>query len=298
MAEKYLCHKSTDPRKVTPKKRRDLLTSTYIAQNYSAWFKYDGCQAIIKLYTDGRLPMCYSRTGEEYVSFLPAAKELAKKLHSSVHHEGGLVVFAEAWKPDTEFRHLSGEFRRGEQSDTLQLMVWDVVTMAEFDAGVSTVPFRKRLERVQALYEHRGPLTYIAESWDAGTYGVPQDLSNALVKAGGSDGAVFRDMEAGWERGKENGDESLKIKAEESLDLRVTAVHEALGEKTGRTVYTVDVEYKGTTTRVGSGIPHSFDAVPKVGDIIEVLCMAINKNNTLREPRFKGIRHDKTQPDG
>lgn len=302
MTEKYLCHKSTDPRKVVPAARRKELTDDYIGENYVASFKYDGCQAIIKLYTDGRLPVCLSRTGEEYASFRPAAKQLAKLLHPVVHNEQGLVVFAEAWKPDTEFRFLSGEFRRGEESDTLELKVWDAVPMRDFDQGSSGMPFSDRLSRLlYPVIDNRGtdfPLVSMAEAWPAGTYGSPQDLANTLVKAGGSDGAVFRRMDAGWERGKENGDESLKIKSEVSLDLRVVAVHEEPGKKTGRPVFTVSVEYQGAVSKVGSGMPHERGAVPKVGDIIEVLCMAVNKNFTLREPRFKGIRYDKLLPDG
>lgn len=299
MADKYLCHKSTDPRKVVPKKRRDVLTMDYIGENYRAYFKYDGCQAITILYADGRMPLCLSRTGEEYVSFLPAARQLAAVLRPQVNLYNGLVVFSEAWKPDTEFRHLSGAFRRGQEDPELQLRVWDAVTIAEFDAGKSHLPFATRLDEYlfPLILASPHPLVAMAESWAPGTYGNPQDLSNTLVKGGGADGAVFRDMLAGWEKGKENGDESLKVKSEVSLALRVIDVHEEPGAKTGRPVFTITVEYRGARTKVGSGMPHERDAVPKVGDIVEVLCMEVRSNSVLREPRYKGKRDDVHTPD-
>jgi DNA ligase-1 len=91
--------------------------------------------------------------------------------------------------------------------------------------------------------------------------------------------------------------EIIKVKPTLSLDLRVLQVHVAEGIKTGRPVHTIDVWYNGVRTRVGSGIPHSFNDVPQAGQIVEIECMGLTLTGALREPRFKGIRLDKEQPD-
>ena len=125
----------------------------------------------------------------------------------------------------------------------------------------------------------------------------PKHIAREYVLRGGYDGIVLRNPDAPWVAGVAREGELIKVKPETSLDLRVVEVNMAYGEKTGRPVYTVDVTFKGITTTVGSGIPHTEQDVPKVGDIIEVECMCVNPNFTLREPRFKAIRHDKTEPD-
>jgi DNA ligase-1 len=76
-----------------------------------------------------------------------------------------------------------------------------------------------------------------------------------------------------------------------------TAYSYKKGEKTGRDVLTLTVAYRGVETEVGSGIPHDLHWTDAFAKIVEIECMAVNPNNTLREPRFKGLRWDKERPD-
>lgn len=57
------------------------------------------------------------------------------------------------------------------------------------------------------------------------------------------------------------------------------------------------MEFQGKRLGVGSGVPHKLEDVPKVGDIVEVEAMDLSGDGLLREPRFKGIRFDKLEPD-
>ena len=123
-------------------------------------------------------------------------------------------------------------------------------------------------------------------------------LAAAKLKATGKyDGAILRDPNAGYKIGLVKNGEIVKVKPVFSLDLRVTDVFTELGEKTGRNVYSIEVIYKGVKSKVGSGIPHNRADVPNIGDIAEVECMDFTADGKLREPRFKGIRHDKESPD-
>jgi DNA ligase-1 len=119
--------------------------------------------------------------------------------------------------------------------------------------------------------------------------------ANDLKAKGGYDGAVLKDPDAGYSIGNVRLGQIVKVKPTQSLDLAVTAWAKDKGEKTGRDVYTLYVQYKGKTTGVGSGVPH--DYVPAVGHIVEVEFMGFTPDGLLREPRFKGVRFDKTQPD-
>ncbi len=305
MADKYLCQKSCALDKVVPAKRKTEMKAAYAAEGtlpgYRNAPKFDGCQAIVKLYVDGRIE-CLSRTGEEYVSFLPAARMLQANLmaYGMIQSYSGLVVFAEAWYPGADnFHAISGTFRRGEESDKLGLMVFDVVTMPDYDRGYSPMSWENRQTIIKSLplMDEEDTFQPAAAQRPLWTEGDAQPLSDFLVKQGGYDGAVSAKLGGDWTQGLENGDEWIKWKARVSLDLRVTAVHEEPGAKTGRAVFSITVVYKGVESRVGSGMPHNRAELPRVGDIVEVVCMAINKNNTLREPRYKGIRFDKTQPD-
>jgi DNA ligase-1 len=77
----------------------------------------------------------------------------------------------------------------------------------------------------------------------------------------------------------------------------VTGIFTGTGEKTGRDVYTISVDFKGKTLMVGSGMPHQSHMLPKVGDIVEIVAMDYSSEGLLREPRYKGIRHDKKEAD-
>ena len=56
-------------------------------------------------------------------------------------------------------------------------------------------------------------------------------------------------------------------------------------------------DFRGKRLGVGSGVPHKQEDVPPVGSIVEVVAMDYSSDGLLREPRFKGVRFDKTQPD-
>jgi DNA ligase-1 len=122
-------------------------------------------------------------------------------------------------------------------------------------------------------------------------------VARAWVKLGGYDGAIIRNSNTKYTPGLVKNAEIIKVKPLTSLDLRVDSVMTEPGAKTGRPVYTIEVNYKGVTSKVGSGIPHAYNDVPKIGQIVQIDCLGITADGKLREPRFIGIRHDKEEPD-
>lgn len=293
MAKDYIVHKAVEASKVVPKKRREELTDAYISANYYAEAKYDGCQAIVIVYSDPNAdPLILSRTGEEYIGPMPAARQLRDLC-------GYGVYFCEAWWPGADqFNLISGAFRKGVENDKLRLVVFDSVTYEEFHAGFSERSYMDRTDIPGIQCDNPAyPLVQRAACFYPGSYGSIQEFCNVLVDCGGYDGVVGKLPHGTWTKGKSNGDEQIKIKRKLSFDLRVLQVLVGIGDKTGRKVYTLIVDFQGKKLRVGSGMPHKEAELPVAGDIVEVEAMDYSSDGLLREPRYKGIRHDKVAPD-
>lgn len=281
MSKEYIIQKAVEPSKVVKKNR---LTIEQMGERFFAFKKYDGCCAILM---DGKT---FSRTGEEY-QCLNEVAEYLRNLYPD------WVFIGEAWwAGKDQFNLISGEFRRQQVSDKLMFVAHDFIPREDFDKGYCTIPFKYRGDDV-GIIGHMGGRIIEAEGYAPGSYGCPQAFCNQLVEQGGYDGLVLRDPDGMWTVGSGTQGGIIKIKRKLSFDLRVLEVNVATGEKTGRNVYKLVCDFRGLRLGVGSGVPHKLDDVPSVGDIVEVEAMDYSSDGLLREPRFKGIRFDKTDPD-
>lgn len=285
-----------------PAKLRKQYESVRGLQKAGWWVqpKYDGCfgMAVIR-FGEGKSQML-SRTGEDYTPscahILAELKEAAVAERHVDSSEYDFVVLGEVWHPDLTFPTISGMFRKNAPSK-LQFLANDLLPVGlATDEAYSTRYARllSLLPEVSGSGFYCGPVRCYLSGY------CQQDVNHyaaQLVAEGGYDGAILRDPNAGYTIGLVKKAEIVKVKPTLSLDLRVTGISTDVGEKTGRAVYTVDVEYRGVRTTVGSGVPHKVQDVPAIGQIIEVECIAITEDGKLREPRFKGIRYDKTEPD-
>jgi ATP-dependent DNA ligase len=283
LSKEYIIHKAVEIAKVKKKLQRPI---EWYSRNFWAFRKYDGCCAILK---DGKT---FSRTGEEY----QCLNGIADFLHQDYPE---LVFIGEAWWPGKDqFNLISGEFRRQCISDKLLFMIHDIIPREYFDRGRCDIPFKDRESAlVDGIDGECNNRIQLAQGWGAGEYGNAQDKCNALVDEGGYDGLILRDPNAGWAVGAGTDGAILKIKRKLSFDLRVVEVNTAVGEKTGRTVYKLVVDFKGLRLGVGSGVPHKAEDVPAIGDIVEVEAMDYSSDGLLREPRYKGTRFDKLAAD-
>lgn len=281
MSKDYIIQKAVEISKV---KKKLVKTLDEYAKEYWWFRKYDGCCAILK---DGKT---FSRTGEEYQCLNDIATYL-----DGIYPD--LVFIGEAWWPGKDqFNLISGEFRRQQVSHKLMFMVHDVIPRDDFDAGYCGIPFQKREPMADVDYACNGRIQ-LAQGWIAAPLFDPQATCNALFEEGGYDGLVGRDPNGTWTVGSGNTGEIIKLKRKLSFDLRVLEVNTSVGGKTGRPVYTLVVDFFGKRLGVGSGLPHTFDDVPVVGDIVEVEAMDHSSDGLLREPRYKGVRFDKLAPD-
>lgn len=298
MSKDYLVHKAIELAKVA---KRDLsrVTSQLEQGSYQLYAKYDGCCALLFFNEYGDFTEAKSRTGEPAPSMSNIGIAISQAQNDAIRDAGGLVVIGEAWWPGKgEFNKISGAFRRQKPSDKLTLAIHDIITLDAYNSGTDETPWEERIERLRELDDDLHYKVFFASRFPYLGPKSAQEKCNELVALGGFDGAILRNPSAPWIKGHNGNDGAcIKVKQKLSFDLRVTEVNTATGEKTGRPVYKLVVDFRGQPLGVGSGVPHDLADVPVVGDIIEVEAMDYSSDGLLREPRFKGIRTDKINPD-
>lgn len=248
--------------------------------------KYDGCLAIIK--PDGVI----TRTGEA-ISSIPQCREDAAKLLPD--H----VIFGEVYKYATPFKDISGAFRRHKPQSGLLVVVFDAVPFDDWKAGKCDKPY---IERYTALKDAgwRTPTASLIVA-PALHLGAPQGFANAMVRQGGYDGAILRRKDAPWTTGASKNGEAIKVKPVQSLDLAVHGWFRGKGKHAER-AGGITVLYRGVQTDVGTGFTdREREEIASAGQapcgIAEVEFMELTADGKLREPRFKGWRYDKAEPD-
>lgn len=256
------------------------------ADEYIMMAKYDGCLAIIT--PDGVI----TRTGEPITSIPQCLDDAAELLP-------GHVIFGEVYRYDTPFKEISGAFRRHKPQSHLFVMVFDAVPLADWKAGKCDKPY---IERYTALKEawHRTHTTSLIVA-PALALGAPQGFANAMVRQGGYDGAILRRKDAPWTTGASKNGEAIKVKPVQSLDLEVHGWFRGKGKHANR-AGGITVLYRGVQTDVGTGFTdREREEIAAEGQapcgIAEVEFMELTADGKLREPRFKGWRYDKTEPD-
>lgn len=306
---KVATHKPVELDAVLKKHRKevDARLASYVVQP-----KYDGCHMIAVV--EGRdieLVHLFSRTGEEVKSLDHIRQALA-----TFPHVAPGVYIGEAWEEGRPFDDINGAFRRKKEQDTtMQFVIFDYLTLAEYHEGASDVGYAERVKRMPQMMHNivdettdvpmSGKLTEKVQrpplrlAWSEGLAG---DLNGTALEwaqrykddPGGYDGVILRDPYGLWQCGIGKAGEIIKVKPRPDADLKVLRIETDIGEKTGRTVYKVVVELEsGKEQTVGSGVPHDEADVPKPGDIVQISYMKLTKNGLMREPVYERLRADK-----
>lgn len=260
--------------------------------------KYDGCFGMAVISATGEHRML-SRTGEDYtVSCQHILDQLAETASNQMGGWDDFVVLGEVWRAGMAFPDISGRFRQQrEVAAELQFACNDLLPLGL----TSDLPYEQRfgdLEDLLAFRPTRGHLFPV--DTDRAGAGDPEEAARRLVALGGYDGAILRDPTASYTIGLAKLGQIVKVKPSISLDLVVREIVCEKGEKTGRDVWRVGVYAKQNASVlgwIGSGLPHQLPPELKVGAIIEVEAMGWTPDGQLREPRFKGVRFDKEEPD-
>jgi DNA ligase-1 len=266
--------------------------------------KLDGVRVITIVRPDGRVDQ-YSRNGKELVNFPHVIEQI-----SAVAGQFTEPMVLDGEVMSGSFQDLMKQVHRKSdvQSQDAVLNLFDIVTLAEFEAGQSSTTQEKRSEQVYKWHKANKDVlpnvTVVGHELvnldtDAGKLRFSEINRQAI--AGGYEGIMIKEPTAGYECKRSVA--WLKLKPFIEVSLTVIAVEEGTGKNVGKlgalVCEGVDDD-KRIRVNVGSGFTDSDrdafwvgrDAL--VGQVVEVRADAITQNQdgsySLRFPRFLRFR--------
>jgi DNA ligase-1 len=270
--------------------------------------KLDGVRVITIVRSDGRVDM-FSRNGKELANFPHIVEQISNVIKQKGSSKSMDVVL-DGEIMSSSFQDLMTQVHRKSdvKANDAILNLFDVIPLADFEKGIYDKDQTTRSKMVQFWVETNHALlpnvTCLAnELVDLDT--VEGQLRfkeiNAQAIAGGYEGIMIKDPNAGYECKRSVA--WLKLKPFIEVSLEVKDVEEGTGKNVGRlgalVCEGVD-DGKSISVNVGSGFTDdnriefwsSRTLLP--GNIVEVRADAVTQNQdgtySLRFPRFKGFR--------
>jgi len=275
-----------------------------VAGNKLIEVKLDGVRVITIVHPDGRIDQ-FSRNGKELVNFPHVKEQIAKVAHS---FKEAMVLDGEIMS--SSFQDLMKQVHRKSdvQSTDAVLNLFDILTLEEFENGKSSTTQTKRSQALQdwvsANHEAMPNVKALAfENVDLATAEGQLRFKeiNAQAVAGGYEGIMIKDPEAGYECKRSVA--WLKLKPFIEVSLEVVAVEEGTGRnigKLGALVCEGEDNGQRIEVNVGSGFTdNNRDTYwsgrdTLIGNIVEVRADAVTQNQdgtySLRFPRFLRFR--------
>ncbi|WEU67320.1 hypothetical protein [Xanthomonas phage JGB6] len=293
-----------------------------------AEIKYDGLRAIGKLFPTGEVEIT-TRTGRP----IPAAqyfhKELArfgaayrKIVPTPAHGYTGCVTDGELC--GESFNQAVSTFRSNEIADSGTCRIFDVLPMESLsDPDFVSDDFETRKALLADVFaeldtESKATLSPIQTIMRSVAYKMSSKReiwdTYKTARLQGHEGLIIKDPSGLWRPKRSN--DWMKIKAEETADLRIIGAFEGEGEKTG-TLGGLIVDRDGVQVRVGSGFTaemsdklwfmfcRDYDAAlagatdsedfELIGRLAEVQYQEVTPDGSLRHPVFIRVRNDKDE---
>jgi len=266
--------------------------------------KLDGVRVITIVHPDGRIDQ-FSRNGKELVNFPHVKEQIAKVAHS---FKEAMVLDGEIMS--SSFQDLMKQVHRKSdvQSTDAVLNLFDILTLEEFENGKSSTTQIKRSQALQdwvsANHEDMPNVkALVFENVDLATSEGQLRFKeiNAQAVAGGYEGIMIKDPEAGYECKRSVA--WLKLKPFIEVSLEVVAVEEGTGRNIGKLGALV-CEGEDNGQRIGVNVGSGFTDSNRdtywsgrdtlIGNIVEVRADAVTQNQdgtySLRFPRFLRFR--------
>lgn len=263
-----------------------------------AEIKYDGWRCVIK--TDGVSVETFSRNGLPMPNLMHRAEEL-RQLTAKAIEGGYLKPGVWAWdgeaKAEGHFNETSSAARRKGKGEDLTYFVFDLLPFEQMAEGREMIEVRyNRIAEVLPLAADF-PLLKPAARWEIDEEADAWELFNMVVSQGLGEGLILKRKGSMYIAGKNN--DWVKVKPEETLDLVITGL--CPGEKGSKyegLIGAIQVDYKGVTVRVGSGLTDAMrNGDIATGLVAEIAYHEETPDGSLREPRLKAIRKDKHPED-
>lgn len=280
----YIIQKAIDTKDMSARALASMADKRYDMQP-----KYDGCHMVVVLYSDGSFK-CLSATGEKVAS----CDHIARALHESFNVSSPVAFCGEVWIPGVAFKDISGKFRRQYDQPYLMYAPFDLLAFGDMPLA-DPRPYEERAARLRSIRSDVSLVPFVSHPVKQ-----EEEYASRLKTIGGYDGAVLHDLDAPYMVGRCRNAEVVKVKPLIELDLRVVGVEKSIGEKTGKNTGALIVKLKGDQTcKVATGMTQcEVDNIDWfVGLIVVVEALSWTEDGKLREPRFKGVRLDKINPD-
>lgn len=281
---------------------------------WPAWaeYKLDGFRCVAKaagsVFTE---PETYSRNGLPMDNLVPRANDL-NALTGYLIAAGVLEDRAWAWdgegkKMGAHFNATSSEARKAGKGAELTFNIFDLVPWDHLAGGSEPIEARyARLDRVQAWLNANPevfPMLRTVERFELDCEADAWELYRRARELG-HEGLVIKQKGSLYTLGKT--EEWVKVKPEETVDLKVTGVYAAEpGSKYAAAgmLGGIVVDFAGVAVRIGSGLSDAQrlawaeDQTLIVGQVVEILYHEVTPDGSLREPRLKRMRKDKYPED-
>jgi len=265
--------------------------------------KLDGVRVLTVVDYESRMVTMYTRNGKELVNF----PHIVKAFEDNMDNWGRSYVF-DGEVVSSSFQALMKEVHRKEnvQAQDARLMLFDIVPLTEFKAGVSAMGQKRRSaflrENFSKLFADSGCIEIITQrefDLDVFTDEIEFKDYNKAAVAAGYEGIMIKDPNGKWE-GKRSV-AWLKQKPFIEVSLAVIETEEGTGRnvgKMGALVCEGTEDGKMIKVNVGSGFTDKdrdeFWQCKVDGQVIEVRADAITQNQdgtySLRFPRFMRFR--------
>lgn len=270
------------------KKKKSFTLQTYaIMEKRDGWF-------VTADFIDGKWGKLTSRAERE----IPSIAYLNEKIEEALHPSQNLRLIFEATIPDMQFHELNGVLnRKYEDAENVVLNLHDAVWL-----DMPEISFKDRWLSIQGIFNHLWvvlkeqvqliPVLAISSQEDVFYYHF-----NKVTSSGG-EGIILKNYNSGYFFGKRNA-HLMKIKEEVTKDLAVVGMVEGEGKYAG-TLGALIVQSRDGTKHQVSGMTDEQrtswwnDRSLIVGQVVEVKAMKELEDGSLREPRFKACRFDKT----
>jgi DNA ligase-1 len=268
--------------------------------------KLDGVRVITIVRSDGRVDM-FSRNGKELVNFPHIAEQISAVVKKAPPPYD-LILDGEVMS--SSFQDLMTQIHRksSAKANDAILNLFDFIPLEDFEKGSWDRTQTVRSQMVQAWVEKNHldlpNVTCLAnELIDLDTEEGQLRFKeiNAQAVAGGYEGIMIKDPEAGYECKRSVA--WLKLKPFIEVSLSIVEVEEGTGKNVGRLgAFVCEGEDDGKLIRVNVGSGFSDDNRVAywagrdnlIGNIVEVRADAVTQNQdgsySLRFPRFKGFR--------
>ncbi len=263
----------------------------HIGQEYMVFEKHDGWFG----YLDIPSFKIHSRAGRE----IPSLQHLSDKLRSvapSTITRGRLIfeIMIEGLEYDN-FHKLNGILnRKDEDAEEVYLRVHDFLPEFQVDSEAQA-RYKYAEHIVKQMNTHELTMsTVLGVSSDPIVW---KELAEKVQERSG-EGVILKRTDAPYSPKKRNAD-LMKIKEEVTLDLKVIGTYEGEGKYAG--------SLGGIVVQGKNGVVHNISGMTDeerkvwwaakeviVGKVVEVKAMKILTDGSLREPRFKSVRYDKS----